>query len=110
MTPRCFVAGQRVPARVTLTHAGPHASVEFNWAPAKRISTGLGLSPGTYRSNSSGVVKFSAVTPSKYGSGTVGNWVLAAEWPKAAHPFVRLYFRIVTNKGECMLRQRADYI
>ena len=101
MTPRCFVAGQRVPARVTLTHAGPHASVEFSWTPTKGISTGLGLSPGAYRTDSSGVVRFSAVTPSKYGDGEIGKWVLAAEWPRAAHPFVRVYFTIVAHASDC---------
>jgi hypothetical protein len=100
MTPQCFVAGRHVSARVTLTHAGPDARVEFIWAPTG-FHLGPGYGPGIYRSGSNGVVKFSASPPSKYGNGTIGNWVLAAEWPKAAHAFVRLYFKIVANKSEC---------
>ena len=100
MTPRCFVAGRHVSARVTLTHSGPDARVEFIWAPTG-FHLGPGYGPGIFRSNVNGVVKFSAVPPSKYGNGTIGNWVLGAEWPKAAHAFVRLYFKIVANKSQC---------
>jgi hypothetical protein len=101
MTPQCFVAGRRISAQVTLTHAGPDARVEFIWAPTTGISLGPGYGPGVYRSGFNGVVRFSAVPPSKYGNGTIGNWVLAAEWPKAAHAFVRVYFKIVAHKSEC---------
>jgi hypothetical protein len=100
MTPRCFVADRRIPAHVTLTHAGPHARVEFAWAPTKGAS-GLGQGPGIYRSTANGVIRFSAIAPSQYSETTLGRWVLAAEWPRAAHPFVRVYFKIVANMSDC---------
>ncbi len=101
MTPRCLVARRRVSAHVTLTHAGPHARVEFIWAPKHGISLGPGYGPGIFRSDTSGIVKFSAVPPSKYGNGTTGKWILAAEWPKAAHAFVRVSFNIVAHMSDC---------
>jgi hypothetical protein len=101
MTPQCFVAGRRVSAQVTLTHAGPHSRVKFIWAPKNGISLGPGLGPGIYTSAANGVIQFSAVVPSQYSEATLGTWVLAAQWPRAAHAFVRLYFKIVANKSEC---------
>jgi hypothetical protein len=41
------------------------------------------------------------VPPSKYGDGTVGRWVLAAEWRRTWNAFVRLQFKIVADKREC---------
>jgi hypothetical protein len=65
------------------------------------MSLGPGFGPGTFRFSTTGVVKFSAVTPSEYGDGEIGKWVLAAAWPRAAHPFVRVYFNIVANVRDC---------
>lgn len=100
LTPRCFVAGRRVVAHVRLTHAGPHARVQFIWAP-RGVSLGPGYGPGYFRSSASGIIVFSAVSPGRYGQGTVGKWVLSAEWPRAAHPFVRVYFKIVGRASDC---------
>lgn len=97
MSPHCFVAGLHTSARVTLTHAGPHARVEFIWAPKKGVTLGPGFGPGIFRSNAAGIVHFAAVVPSRYGPGTVGTWVFAAEWPQAAHAFVRTTFKIVPD-------------
>ncbi len=101
ITPLCFVAGRRTWAHVRLTHAGPHAEVEFVWALAGVTTLGPGLGPGYFHSNATGVVRFAAIAPSRYGHGTVGSWNLGAEWPKASHPFVRVRFKIVANAGDC---------
>jgi hypothetical protein len=99
--PRCFVAGQRTPARITLTHVGSNARVEFIWAPKHGVTLGPGFGPGIVHANAHGGVSFSAISPSKYGNGTVGTWVLAAEWPREAHAFIRLSFRIVARETQC---------
>lgn len=101
MNPHCFVSGRRASAHVTLTHTGPHARVEFIWAPKTGIFLGPGFGPGIFRSNAVGVVRFVAVSPSYYGRGAQGTWVLAAEWPKAEHAFVRTTFRVVADAGMC---------
>jgi hypothetical protein len=101
MAPRCFVAGQHRAAHVGLADVGPRAAVEFIWAPKNGITLGPGYGPGIFRADANGDIAFSAVPPSKYGSGTVGQWVLAAEWRRASHAFIRLRFKIVTDKREC---------
>jgi hypothetical protein len=101
MSPRCFVAGRGTWAHVTLTHAGPHARVEFIWAPTKGVILGPGFGPGIYRSNAVGGIHFSALSPSRYGRGVVGRWIVAAKWPKAAHAFVELIFKIVPSPSDC---------
>jgi hypothetical protein len=99
--PACFVAGHRTWAHIVLNRVGAHDKVEFGWAKPGIISLGPGLGPGVYRAKASGVVRFAAFAPSRYGRGQIGRWQLTAKWPKAAHPFVKTFFRRVRSRSDC---------
>jgi hypothetical protein len=101
INPTCFVAGHRSWAHITLNHVGPSDRVEFIWARPGVLSLGPGLGPGVYRAGASGIVRFAALSPARFGSAQVGQWVLVAEWPRAPHPFTKTFFRIVRSQSAC---------
>jgi hypothetical protein len=101
ITPSCFVAGTQSWAHIVLNHVGPHDAVEFIWAKPGVLSLGPGLGPGVRRANAVGIIRFAALSPARYGSAQVGRWQLVAEWPRAAHPFIKTRFRVVNPRAAC---------